>query len=44
LKIISINTLKPTLEDAFVEITGLSPEVLASEKEVVKREKGGSVG
>ena len=44
LKIISINTLKPSLEDAFVEITGLSPEVMASEKEAVKREKGGSVG
>src|SRR3989337_83474 len=44
LKIISINTLKPSLEDAFVEITGLSPEVMAREKEAVKREKGGSVG
>ncbi len=44
LRIISINTLKPSLEDAFVKITGLSPEVLAIEKEPVKREKGGSVG
>jgi len=44
LRIISINTLKPSLEDAFVKITGLSPEVMASEKEPVKREKSGSVG
>jgi len=44
LKIISINTLKPSLEDAFIEITGLSPEVMTSEKEAVKRQKGGSVG
>ena len=44
LRIISINTLKPSLEDAFVKITGLSPEVLAIEKEPVKREKGGSIG
>jgi ABC-2 type transport system ATP-binding protein len=44
LKVISINTLKPSLEDAFVKITGLSPEVMATEKEQVKREKGGSVG
>jgi len=44
LRIISINTLKPSLEDAFVKITGLSPEVMASEKELVKREKSGSVG
>src|SRR3989337_1402160 len=39
LKVISINTLKPSLEDAFVKITGLSPEAMASEKEPVKREK-----
>jgi ABC-2 type transport system ATP-binding protein len=44
LRIISINTLKPSLEDAFVKITGLSLEVMASEKEPVKREKSGSVG
>ncbi len=44
LKVISINTLKPSLEDAFVKITGLSPEVMATEKEQVKREKGGSIG
>jgi len=44
LRVISINTLKPSLEDAFVKITGLSPEVMATEKEPVKREKSGSVG
>ncbi|MFP3984772.1 MAG: ATP-binding cassette domain-containing protein [Candidatus Bathyarchaeia archaeon] len=44
LKIISINTLKPSLEDAFVKITGLSLEVMATEKEHGETEKGGSVG
>ena len=44
LKVISINTLKPSLEDAFVKITGLSPEVMTSEKEPIKREKSGNVG
>jgi ABC-2 type transport system ATP-binding protein len=44
LRIMSINTLKPSLEDAFVEITGLSPEVMATEKEQVRREKSASVG
>ena len=33
LKVISINTLKPTLEDAFVKLTGLRPEIMAIEKE-----------
>jgi ABC-2 type transport system ATP-binding protein len=42
LKIMSINTLKPSLEDAFAKITGLSPEVIATEKEPVKKEGGGS--
>jgi ABC-2 type transport system ATP-binding protein len=37
LKIISINTLKPSLEDAFVRLTGLSPEVMATEKEPIKK-------
>lgn len=32
LKIVSINTLKPTLEDAFVKLTGLHPEILSVEK------------
>jgi ABC-2 type transport system ATP-binding protein len=36
LKIISINTLKPSLEDAFVKLTGLSSEVLTIEKEPIK--------
>jgi len=44
LRVISINTLKPSLEDAFVQITGLSPEAMASEKEPGKREKSGNVG
>jgi ABC-2 type transport system ATP-binding protein len=44
LRIISINTLKPSLEDAFVRITGLSLEVMASEKEFGKKEKSGSAG
>jgi ABC-2 type transport system ATP-binding protein len=43
LKVISINTLKPSLEDAFVRITGLSPEVMAT-GEPTKKEKGGNVG
>jgi ABC-2 type transport system ATP-binding protein len=33
LKIISINTLNPSLEDVFVEMTGLSAEVMTTEKE-----------
>jgi len=40
LKIISVNTLKPTLEDAFVKLTGLRPEVMAIEKEHVKPARG----
>jgi len=34
LKIVSINTLKPTLEDAFVKLTGLHPELMSIEKEL----------
>ena len=37
LKIVSINTLKPSLEDAFVKLTGLSSEVMKTEKEPVKK-------
>jgi ABC-2 type transport system ATP-binding protein len=33
LRVISINTLKPTLEDAFVKLTGLPPEIMTIEKE-----------
>ena len=33
LKIMSVNTLKPTLEDAFVKFTGLEPEIMTIEKE-----------
>lgn len=39
LKIISINTLKPSLEDAFVKLTGLSTEVMKTEKEPVKKKQ-----
>lgn len=31
-KVIHINTVRPTLEDAFVRITGLSPTVMSAEK------------
>ncbi len=37
LKIISVNTLNPSLEDAFVEMTGISPEVMTTEKEQGKK-------
>jgi ABC-2 type transport system ATP-binding protein len=37
LKIISINTLSPSLEDVFVEMTGLSAEIMATEKEQSKK-------
>jgi len=33
LKIIEINTVKPGLEDAFVKLTGVKPEVMKLEKE-----------
>jgi len=42
LEIISINTLRPSLEDAFVEITGIAAEAMAREKEQAKR--GGNLG
>jgi hypothetical protein len=31
--------LKPSLEDAFVHLTGLSPETLKTEKELVKNKE-----
>jgi ABC-2 type transport system ATP-binding protein len=37
LKIISINTINPSLEDVFVEMTGLSADVMATEKEQGKK-------
>jgi len=43
LKIVLINTLKPSLEDAFVKITGLSPEVMMVEKEQ-RSEKSRNIG
>jgi ABC-2 type transport system ATP-binding protein len=42
LEIVSINTLKPSLEDAFVEMTGIAPEAMATEKE--QNKKGGNLG
>jgi ABC-2 type transport system ATP-binding protein len=36
LKVTSIVTLKPTLEDAFVDLTCLHPEIMANEKETPK--------
>ncbi len=39
LKIVSINTLKPSLEEAFVKLTGVSPEVMKTEKEVFKKKE-----
>lgn len=36
LRITSISTLKPTLEDAFVKLTGLHPELMTLEKERTK--------
>lgn len=32
-EILSVNSIKPTLEDAFIKITGLSPTVMRTEKE-----------
>lgn len=37
LNIVSINTLSPSLEDVFVEVTGLSAEIMATEKEQKKK-------
>lgn len=33
LEVLSVNSIKPTLEDAFIKITGLSPTVMRVEKE-----------
>ncbi|MFW6117796.1 MAG: ABC transporter ATP-binding protein [Thermoproteota archaeon] len=35
-KVASLNTVKPTLEDAFVELTGIPPELMTQEKEHTK--------
>jgi ABC-2 type transport system ATP-binding protein len=32
LEILAVNTIRPSLEDAFIKITGLSPTVMAMEK------------
>lgn len=36
LKVTSVSTVKPTLEDAFVKLTGLRPELMTLEKEHTK--------
>lgn len=41
LRIVSINTLQPSLEDAFIKITGLSVEIMLREKE---QTEGGTRG
>lgn len=41
LEIVSLNTLKPSLEDVFVEMTGIPPEAMATEKE--QNKKGGNL-
>jgi hypothetical protein len=40
LKVVSISTLKPTLEEAFVKLTGLRLEVMSIEKEQMKPNRG----
>jgi len=40
----SINTVKPSLEEAFIKITGLDSEIMMSEKEQIKPERGGRSG
>lgn len=40
LKVTSVNTLRPTLEDAFVELTGLPPEIMKMENEQAKETFG----
>ncbi len=40
LNIVSINTVTPSLEDAFVRIAGLSPDIMGSEKEPAKKDGG----
>ena len=42
LKIVCINTLKPSLEDVFVKLTGVNLEVMTQEEE--GKSKGASVG
>lgn len=44
LRILSINTLKPSLEDAFVKFTGVSPEVMTMEREHVEPARDESNG
>ena len=37
LRIVSVNTLSPSLEDVFVELTGLNAEIMKTEKEQGKK-------
>jgi ABC-2 type transport system ATP-binding protein len=41
MKIVSLNTVQPSLEDAFVRITGVSPEAMARDQDATKH--GGNV-
>lgn len=38
-KIVSLNTLKPSLEEAFVKLTGLSSEIMKTEQEATKKKE-----
>ncbi len=40
IKVLSVNTLKPTLEDAFCRLTGLQSEVMTIEKEHIRPGRG----
>jgi len=44
LVVTSINTMKPSLEEAFIKITGLDSETMMTEKEQIKPERGGRSG
>jgi hypothetical protein len=37
MRIEEVNTLRPSLEDAFVELTGVSTEAMSAEKENRRR-------
>jgi len=44
LVVASINTVKPSLEEAFIKTTGLDSETMMTEKEQIKPERGGRSG
>ena len=41
LQVVSLNTTRPTLEDAFVALTGLRPEAMAAEHNPLEQQEGG---